>query len=325
MRNAETEWHYPLMKKINDIDKPVSEFEKNMPRGWVWDDTRTFLAVARHGTLSGAAAELHLGIATLSRRIERLEQALQLPLFVRQQSGYQLTEEGAGLIEKAEVLEAAAAAFTTGVAQQAQMTGRVRLATAENLAIELILPALPEFRRLYPGITLEVVTDITTVNLHRRDADLAIRMVKPERGHVTLRRLGTLGYGLYGSADYVAQRKPSFDAGSYDFDAFITWGDTQSHLPAAQWSERVLQGREPVLTTTSVSTQVAAAKAGLGLAVLPHFVALKAGLACVASEIGIDQPIYLVIQTDLTQSGRIRAVADFMAELVSRHQEHLSG
>ena len=313
------------MKKMDDIGKEISSFEKYMPRGWVWDDTRTFLAVARHGTLSGAAAELHLGIATLSRRIERLEKALQLPLFVRMQSGYQLTEEGAGLIEKAEALEAAAAAFTTGVSQQAQMTGRVRLATAENLATELILPALPEFCRQHPGITLELVTDITTVNLHRRDADLAIRMVKPERGHVTLRRLGTLGYGLYGSFDYVAQRKPSSDAGGYDSDAFITWGEMQSYLPAAQWSERILQGREPALTTTSVSTQVAAAKAGLGLAVLPHFVALNAGLVCVTSNIGIDQPIYLVIQTDLTQSGRIRAVADFMADLVSRNRDRLKG
>lgn len=308
------------MKKMNDIGKEISSFEKHMPRGWVWDDTRTFLAVARHGTLSGAAAELHLGIATLSRRIERLEQALQLPLFVRQQSGYRLTEEGAGLVAKAEALEVAAAAFTTGVSMQAQMTGRVRLATAENLATELILPALPEFRRQYPGIILELVTDISTVNLHRRDADLAIRMVKPERGHVTLRRIGTLGYGLYGSVDYVAQRKPSPDAGGYDSDAFITWGEMQSHLPAAQWSERILQGREPALTTTSVSTQVAAVKAGLGMAVLPHFVARNAELVCVTSELGIDQPIYLVIQTDLTQSKRVRAVADFLVELVvSKH------
>ena len=66
-----------------------------MPRGMVWDDTRTFLAVARCGTLSAAAQNLNVGIATLSRRIERLESALKLPLFVRQQSGYELTEDGA--------------------------------------------------------------------------------------------------------------------------------------------------------------------------------------------------------------------------------------
>lgn len=313
------------MEKINDLEKVISDSEKQISRGWVWDDTRTFLAVARRGTLSGAASELNLGIATLSRRIERLEGALNLPLFVRQQSGYQLTEEGAGLVEKAEALEAAAAAFTSGVSTQAQMTGKVRLATAENLATGLILPALPELRRQYPGITIELLTDITTVNLHRRDADLAVRMVKPERGNVTFRRIGSLGYGLYSSPAYVTQRDINPDSGDYDTDAFITWSEKQSHLPAAQWVERVLQGREPALTTTSLSAQVVAAKAGLGLVVLPHFLALNAGLICIASDIGIDQSIYLVIQSDLTQSRRTRAVADFLVDLVHRNCTLLSG
>lgn len=310
---------------MNDLGNPISSFEKQMPRSWVWDDTRAFLAVARHGTLSGAASELNLGIATLSRRIERLEAAFNLPLFVRQQSGYQLTEEGAGLVEKAEALEAAAAAFTTGVSTYAQMTGKVRLATAENLATALILPALPEFHRQYPGITIELVTDITTVSLHRRDADLALRMVKPERGNVTLRRLGMLGYGLYGHPSYLAQRNIHPDSGNFVQDAFITWSEMHTHLPAAQWVERILQGREPVLTTTSVATQVAAAQAGLGLAVLPHFLAVKAELVCVASDLGVDQPIYLAIQSDLAQSRRTRAVADFLVDLVSRNRAQLCG
>ncbi|WP_447529405.1 LysR substrate-binding domain-containing protein [Vreelandella sp. TE19] len=304
---------------------PGGSVEKTLPRSWVWDDTRAFLAVARNGTLSGAAAELHLGIATLSRRIERLEHALDVALFIRLQSGYRLTEEGVGLLEHAEAMEAAAAAFTSGAAQHTPITGKVRLATAENLATELILPALPALYRQYPGITLELVTDITTVNLHRRDADLALRMVRPERGNVTLRRLGTLGYGVYASAEVAARRACSSNPGGFDDEAFITWMDEYAHLPAAQWCERTLQGRPPALTTTSIATQVAAAKAGLGLAVLPHIVALNAGLVCVAREIGVAQPIYLVSQADIAQSGRICAVAEFLAELVSRHQERLGG
>lgn len=296
-----------------------------MPRGIVWDDTRAFLAVARHGTLSGAAASLNLGIATLSRRIERLEAALKLPLFVRQQSGYLLTEDGTDLIEKAEAMEAAAQAFTSGADTQAKITGKVRLATAENLATGLILPALPEFHEEYPELSVEIVTDISTVNLHRRDADLAVRMVKPNRGNVTLRRLGMLGYGLYCSPGYASQRVADPDLGSFDTDAFIAWTEIQSHLPAAQWVERVLRGRQPAITTTSLSAQVAAAKAGLGLAVLPHFIALDAGLVCIASDIGVDQPIYLVIQSDLARSRRIRALADFLSNLVIRNRTRLSG
>ena len=291
----------------------------------VWDDARVFLAVARSGTLSSTAVALNLGVATLSRRIERLESALDVPLFVRQQSGYQLTEDGAALIEPAEALEAAAQAFASGAEQHQEVTGKVRLATAENLATGLILPALPDFYQAYPQLEIEVVTDISTANLHRRDADLAVRMVRPERGNVSLRRLGILGYGLYCSAAYAGNRNPVPDGASYDQDDFITWTDMQSHLPAAQWVERILQGRTPKLTTTSIATQVTAAQAGLGLAVLPHFLAMNSGLTCVATDLGIDQPIYLVIQSDLAQSARVRVLADFLSEIVIRNHARLAG
>ncbi len=313
------------MKKQEKNGNTISIIGKQETRGLVWDDTRAFLAVARQGTLSGAAGVLGLGVATLSRRIDRLEGVLSLPLFLRHQSGYQLTEDGTNLLEKAEALETAALAFSSDAATRAEIAGRVRLATAENLATGLILPALPRLQKQYPNLLVEITTDINTVNLHRRDADLAVRMVKPERGHVTIRRLGTLGFGLYCHPDYAATRSHVSDAGNFDSDHFISWSEMQAYLPAAQWIERVLQGRQPILTTTSLSTQIAAAKAGIGLAVLPHFLANNAGLVCVASDLGIDQPIWLVIQSDLAQSPRTRVVANFLTELVLNNRDKLAG
>lgn len=314
------------MENRAEFGNPISENGYLAdPQEWVWDDTRSFLAVARRGTLSGAATDLKVGIATLSRRIERLERALGLPLFIRQQSGYLLTEEGAGMVDKAEAMEAAAAALSSEISGQTQPTGKVRLATAENFANELIIPALPAFREQYPGVTIELITDIHTVNLHRRDADLALRMVRPERGNVTLRRLGTLGYGLYRSPDYSPGVGSGPDSSLFDWTDFITWNERQAGLPAAQWVERVLRGREPILTTSSLAAQVAAVKAGLGLAVLPHLVARDAGLICEQADLGIDQTIYLVIQTDLAKSRRIRAVADFLVEMVKKNTSRLSG
>ncbi|KGK42687.1 LysR family transcriptional regulator [Nitrincola sp. A-D6] len=313
------------MKKIDKNDKRFSNNGKLPLAHMIWDDARVFLAVARCGTLSGAANSLGLGIATLSRRIERLESALNLPLFIRQQSGYKLTDDGAALLDKAEALELAANAFSSGAEQYAQVTGKVRLATAEGLATGLILPALPAFFQAYPQLEVEVVTDIATANLHRRDADLAVRMVRPERGNVNLRRLGTLGYGVYCSQAYAGKRNPVSDGVHYDQDDFITWTDMQAHLPVAQWVERVLQGRAPKLTTTSITTQVVAAQAGIGLAVLPHISAINTGLVCIATELGIDQPIYLVIQSDLTQSIRVRVLADFLSELVISNHARLAG
>ena len=103
------------------------------------------------------------------------------------------------MIPRAEAMEDAARGLTSGATAEAQVTGHVRLATAENLANPVIIPALPPLLDHHPGLTLEVITDVATANLHRRDADLAVRMVRPIRGNLTVRRIGTLGFGLYGS------------------------------------------------------------------------------------------------------------------------------
>lgn len=282
-----------------------------------------FLAIARSGSLNGAAARLGNGLATVSRRIERLEAALGLALFSCHRNGYRLTDDGAALLERAEALEQAAEAFAEGSAAQTEIAGRVRLATAETLANHLIIPALPELTDQYPDLSLEVVTDVQTVNLHRRDADLAIRMVKPQRGNVTIRRLGTLGYGLYASRGYMGRRMARHEHARFDSDPLVGWCETYGHLPTAQWVERMLRGRAPVLTTTTLSAPVSATVAGVGFAVLPHFIARQNDLVCLQGDLGIDQGIWLAIHADLAQSRRVRVVAEFFASLIRENRERL--
>ena len=291
----------------------------------LWDDARVFLAVARKGTLTAAARLTGGGVATVSRRIDRLEAALGVPLFVRHQTGYRLTDEGEALLPKAEALEHAAAAFESQAARESEVAGPVRLATAENLANPIIIPSLPALLERHPQLELEIATDVASVNLHRRDADLALRMVKPTRGNVTVRRLAALGFGLYGSAAYLTRRKQAADSGPFDHDAFIGWSEAQSHLPAAQWISRSLRNRPPVLTTTTLSAQLQAASAGLGLAILPHFLAHDAGLRRLPVELGVDQSIWLVIHSDLAQSRRVRAVADHLATVIHAMRDRLAG
>ncbi|GLR10664.1 LysR family transcriptional regulator [Mixta theicola] len=290
-----------------------------------WDDARIFLAVARCGTLSRAADELRMGIATLSRRLDRLEAALGVPLFSRHQTGYRLTDDGEALLERAEALEYAGLAFGEAAQMQGNVAGLVRLATAENLANPLIVPALRGLFLQHPELRVEVISGLQTVNLHRRDADLAVRMVRPETGNLTIKRLGTLGFGLYGSADYLAVRRPGEDNAAYEHDAFIGWAETHHHLPAAKWVLRTLRGRPCRLETNTLSAQLSAAVAGMGLAVLPHFLAQQAGLHCLLAELGVEQPIWLVMHADLAHSRRVRVVADHLIQLFADRAEILKG
>ncbi len=291
----------------------------------IWDDARVFLAVARSGTLTEAARNIGGGVATVSRRIERMEATLGVPLFIRHQSGYRLTDEGEALLPRAEAIEEACEKFTIEARHESEAIGRVRLATAENLANRLIIPSLPGLLHRHPRLELDIVTDVASVNLHRRDADLAVRMIKPERGNVTVRKLGTMGLGLYASKAYAAGRVDMPDQAGMDNDSFIGWSEAQSHLPAARWIDRVLRGRPAALLTSTLSAQVTAAQSGLGFALLPHFLARPAGLHQHPVETGVEQPVWLVIHTDLAASRRVRIVADHLVDLIHQHRDELAG
>lgn len=291
----------------------------------IWDDIRVFLTVTRMGTISKAADTLGIGVATVSRKIERLESTFGMPLFLRHQAGYRLTEDGAKLLEKAEAMEMAASSFLFEADIRAAIAGTVRLATLETLANHLIIPGLSILQKNYPKLALEITTDLYPVNLHRRDADLALRIIRPEQGHVNVRQLGTLGFGLYGSTDYLATCASGLFQGEYDNAHFIGWTSEYSQLPSVSWLKQTLKGRPLSISTTSIFTQITAASEGLGLAVLPHIAASNTGLICVSRDLGIDRPIWLVIQSDLAHSPRIRKVADFLADIVFQNRDKLSG
>ncbi len=275
-----------------------------------WDDAPVFLAIARQGTLSSTAKELGVGVATVSRRIERLEKALGVSLFLRHQSGYRLTREGEDLLPRAEQLEQAMLGFRQQQTQSDEVSGHVRLATAENLANIIIIPALASLLAKYPDLTIDVVTDISTVNLHGQEADLAVRMTRPTRGNLKIRRVGALEYGLYGSNSYLGSRVQTDDPGELAQDRFIGWAEGFAHLPAAQWLDTHLQGHTLILRTTTLSAQLQAVIAGIGLAVLPVFVAENAGLERLPVTLDFNQAIWLAVHSDLSRSRRIRVVAD---------------
>ena len=295
-----------------------------MSAALIWDDARIFLAIARSGTLSGAAIALEMGIATVSRRLDRLEAVLGVPLFSRHQQGYRLTDDGEALLERAEALEQAGHLFGEAAEHQGRVAGCVRLATAENLANPLIIPSLPQLFTRHPELRVELISGVQTVNLHRRDADLAVRMVKPEAGNVTIKRLGTLGFGLYAAASYFNARANGLDTACFEHDRFIGWAESHSHLPAARWMTATLRGRRCQLETSTLSAQIAAASAGVGLAVVPHFIARQAGLICLQSVPAADQPLWLAIHADLAHSRRVRAVADHLIALFASRDSELA-
>nr|WP_272212146.1 LysR family transcriptional regulator [Marinicella sp. W31]MDC2878052.1 LysR family transcriptional regulator [Marinicella sp. W31] len=281
-----------------------------------WDDNRVFLAVAREGTLSGAAAQLKSGVATIARRIERMENALGVPLFLRHQSGYILTDQGEALLPRAEAVELAVGDMRLQASDDAGIRGQVRLASVESLVAGFIVPALEPLLAQNPGLDVEIAFSTVAVNMHRHDADLALRMVRPERGNLRVRQLATMGFGLYGPKHGAEPLR------------IVTWPQSESLAVPLGWSKAFANERNARFAVNTLAGQVEAVRRGIGRAVLPHFLA-QDDLRLLADRLPdggmMERPILLVTHSDLIASQRVKSVADVVSAEITRRRGELSG
>jgi len=182
-----------------------------------WDNARFFLAVARTGTLRGAAARLCVDQATVGRRIAALEEALSARLFLRTPTMYVLTGAGEALVAPAEAMEQAVHQIERRIAgSDDQLSGTIRVATTDSLGKRFVVPAIAKLRAAHPGIDVVCVTSPGIANLTRREADVAIRTLRPESPDLIVRRLAQLESGIYASRAYLAARGVPSEGASFE-------------------------------------------------------------------------------------------------------------
>ena len=276
-----------------------------------WDNFRFFLAVAREGTLSGAARALSVNHATVLRRLRALEDQLQTSLFERRTDGYSLTSAGEEMLDHVERMEEESLALDLLIAgKDVRLAGAVRVTTVDSIAEAVLGPVLPSFTKKHPGITIELATDYQWANLSRREADIALRPSNNPGDAMVGRRVGLLKCALYRSPDL---------AGLDDWrSAPILAPDGRiAETAASLWFNKETQGSRIVLRGTSFLILRNACAGGMGVTCLPTY--LGAGLVKLA-----DAPestftdLWLLTHPELRKSARIRAVLDWMAQVVPK-------
>jgi DNA-binding transcriptional LysR family regulator len=165
-----------------------------------WERQRAFLAVLRTGSLSGAARLLDIAQPTVRRRIAELEAATGAALFTRTPGGLQPTEAG-----HAEAMDHAAAAFARAASVSAEVAGRVRISASEIIAVEVLPPILAGLQRAHPGLMIDLSPTNRNEDVLRREADIAVRMVRPTQDALVAQRVGDVPLGLHARRDYLAQ------------------------------------------------------------------------------------------------------------------------
>ena len=286
-----------------------------------WDGLRYFLAVARAGTLSGAARRLRVEHTTIARRIAAVERDLGAKLFLRNPRGYVPTSVGEALVEAAGSIDVEVdRAVRIARGQDVAMQGSVRVATADLLATHLIVPALPDLLRAHPEIRVEIVSDTRQHDLSRREADLALRLGGSSDERLMARKLGRLGFGLYAAR----ARRRNVDLRTSPYVAF---DESVGHLPHDDWLAEHAPHARVVLRANRQQTLIEAVRQGIGLGILPclaadgdrSLVRLK-GPAQVFS-----RDISLLVHADVQRSRRVRVVMDAMAAFVASHAKRVAG
>jgi DNA-binding transcriptional LysR family regulator len=286
-----------------------------------WDGLRYFRAVATTGTLSGAARALGVEHTTVARRLDALEGELGARLFLRNPRGYALTRVGEALLESVASMQREVAAIARlADGQDVEMSGAVRIATADALAKHLILPALAPLAAEHPGLCLEVVSDTRQHDLARREADVALRIGASLDTRLVGRRLAGLGFGLYGSRPRPARL-------ALARAEFVTFDEVVGKLPHEAWLAEHAPNARVVLRSNRQETLTEAVRLGLGLGLLPCLVAAPdAGLE---QWLGPDEvftrELWLLVHPDLQGSRRVRAVMGAIASYVEEHAETLAG
>jgi DNA-binding transcriptional LysR family regulator len=279
-----------------------------------WDDLRTVLAVARSGSLSGAARSLDIEHSTVFRRLEDIEKRLGTALFERSRSGYLANAHGEAIAEAARVMEdAALAAERQVLGADARLNGVVRIATSEMLGAYLLPLLLEEFLDAHPDIQIEVDISNQKVDLTRRDADLALRATMSPPEHLIARKVGEIESAIYGTQQLLQ------DAGSPPILEALPWigfADNMASVLQARWLQERFPGMTPRLRMDSFVAILQSAARGVGVAAMPVFAAAQEPRLVRISQ-PLDVPpmnLWLLTHPDVRGNARVRALMQHIAE-----------
>jgi DNA-binding transcriptional LysR family regulator len=292
-----------------------------------WNDLRHFLAIARAGTLVGAARELGVEHTTVGRRLTALETALGTRLFTRGPSGFTLTDAGQQILGSVEAISEQVDSIRRRVSGgENRIAGTVRLTIPESGNVYFI-QQLAGLRERHPELTVEIVSDNRALDLRRGEADLAVRFRDFNDPELIVKKLGHAGWSLYASEAYLEKRGPLKSIKDFRGHDVIGFDSSLSGIEGARWlQDNAGRDANIVLRGNSIAAVTTAAVHGLGIAPIPCFVAgLEPSLRRVAPELIGNREILVVVHPDLSKVARVRATIDYLVEIFLRDGALWSG
>jgi DNA-binding transcriptional LysR family regulator len=290
-----------------------------------WDDLRIFLEVARHGSVHAAARQLRLDHSTVCRRIGRLEALLAVKLLDRNRKGVFVRPEAQGLLQHVEDMDKHATSLTDMIDGGASKV--VRIATMEGIASGYIARCIPSVAKFDPDMKIELVSNPQVVDLNRKEADVFLSFFNPAKRGLRSVLIGNFSLFLYCSKTYLRQNGKPRSRSDLAKHTFVGYIDDLLAIEAVRWLDEVILSPRMSFQSNSVFAQCNAAAHGMGIVLLPTFVASGVrGLQRILPDtISIRREVWASVRTEHGHLARIKTVLSFLKYIFSRDAAFLAG
>ena len=282
-----------------------------------WDDIRFFLAVARAGSLSGAAKVLGVNHSTVSRRIATLEKNHGVRLFNRVRDGYEMSDAAYSIYEQALAVETQNQQISRALfAQDSRLSGPINLTMPHDIFEHCLAPNLAQFAQQHPDIKLNLLVTKQVRNLASLEADLAIRLTPEPPEYLVGKKVAQLQHGIYGAHDLPVQ----------DNVGLVVWqGETQ--LP--NWAQQHFPKAHIALQVDDLTAMYAAVKAGFGIARMPCYLPDSLGdkgVTRFAVELAQSNwGVWVLNHVDLRKTARVQSLREFLIAALQQKQNLFEG
>lgn len=280
-----------------------------------WNDFHYFLTVALQGSLNSAAKQLGVNHSTVFRRINSLEEKMDVRLFKRMKKGYVLTAAGEEVLESAQRIEDHIHAIQRKlVGKDIRLSGNLKLSTTDTLGYYWLPPYVCRFKARYPDIVLDIDIKTRFTSLTKREADIVIPAVNKQPDYMVGRKLVPLQVNLYASAGYIDQYGKPANPSDFNAHRFLLPNEALAGLPANRWLRKYVPDSSISALSDKLTGLYQLARQGLGIAPLPHYVgdpdpAMHKVMALPQS---CHHEVWILTHPDLRQTARVKAFMQFM-------------
>ncbi len=290
-----------------------------------WNDLRYFIALSRMNTLKEAGKRLGIDQATVGRRIHALEETLGTKLFEKKSNGFFLTAAGERIRGSVEEMEGAAQSIERQIAgQDTRLEGSIKIALPGALANHLVIPLLEGFAQKYPKIQIHFLTGPETVNLAKREADIAFRLVRPTHAGLIVKRIGDVSLSLFGHRSLLNRTAPIKGFADLREFPFVALNEHAMSATESLLRERVDPYINPLYFSAAWSSVYYSLSAQAGIGILPHFLAAQnSELKRIEVAGSGKSTLWSVVHPEMHKSARLTAVLNYLVPAVKeRLVEH---